>query len=134
MLCHGKNSQVMSVCFSVKPGIIYWCERRTPTQCCVCKGVIQIKDDGLSMVDTSAILHNCRPVELFPVSYKGICLRPIGNIPPGMMLFWSQENCKLQVCKVSFSWTVTLAIRRKKAGSKWSYAFHFHASVVLVIS
>lgn len=92
-----KNIQITSLCFDKKSNLLFWCERRTPTQCCVCSGKIKI-DSGKDMLsEKSDILHNCPPVQMFLVGPSGVLLRPTANSPAGIAMYWSQASKRIQV-------------------------------------
>ena len=92
-----KNVQVTSVCFDKKSKLLFWCERRTPTQCCVCKGKISLESIKDILVGKSDILHNCPPIHLFIVGSSGVLMHPTANSPLGLNLYWSSALNRIQV-------------------------------------
>ena len=97
-LSASKSVQVTSVCFDRKSKLLFWCERRTPTQCCVCKGKISIESGKNFLVEKSDILHNCPPIHLYLVGSSGVLLHPTANSPAGLTMYWSSALNRIQVC------------------------------------
>lgn len=99
-----KNIQITSLCFDKKSKLLFWCERRTPTQCCVCNGKISADSGKSVLVNKSDLLHNCPPVQLFLVGPSGILLHPTANSPTGLTMYWSPVASRIQVywCSVGF--------------------------------
>ena len=97
-----RNVQVTSVCFDRKSKLLFWCERRTPTQCFVCKGRISMEGGKNMIVEKADILHNCPPVHLFLVGSSGVLLHPTANSPAGLTMYWSAALNRIQVHNVLF--------------------------------
>jgi len=92
-----KNVQVTSVCFDRKSKLLFWCERRTSTQCFVCKGRISMVGGKDMIVEKADILHNCPPVHLFLVGSSGVLLHPTANSPAGLTMYWSSVLNRIQL-------------------------------------
>ena len=98
-LSSSKNIQIMSLNFDCKSRTLYWCERRTPTQCCVCRRTVSIDSEKEMLSKTSDILHNCPPVQLYIVGPSGVLLQPMANSPTGLTMYWSAASSQLQVTR-----------------------------------
>ena len=96
-LSASKNVQVTSLCFDKRSKLVFWCERRTPTQCCVCKGRISLESGKDVILEKLDILHNCPPIQLFLVGPSGVLLHPTANSPAGLTMYWSITSSRIQV-------------------------------------
>eukprot|EP00794_Sanderia_malayensis_P008977 gene8977-9935_t len=92
----GKNLQLMSFCFDAKSKTLFWCERRTTTQCCVCKSTLSMNQKDM-IGKMSVILHNCPPVQMSLAGNGSVLLKPTANSPAGLTLFWSAACERIQL-------------------------------------
>ncbi len=95
-LSAGKNAQIISVCLDAKSKVLFWCERRTTTQCCVCKCELNVNQKDI-FGKGADILQNCPPVQIFLAGSSSVLLRPTANSPIGLTMFWSAACGRIQV-------------------------------------
>ena len=97
----GKNIQIMAICYDRKSKTLFWCERRTTTQCFVCRATISTETEKEILLHKSDILRNCPPMQLYQVGPCGVLLRPTANSPTGLTIYWTAAANRVQV-KINF--------------------------------